>query len=204
MARKIPKIDRVFPGVGRIARASGATTTKGFNARNNMLTRLYDMGRLDILRAIKDCDVTITEAYAADRENRLNSLVGLERALSTNLWTAVDGWVPVSAEAQPTRRRYKVSFGQLKRRWPLEGDKDQATVNSLADIDWSKLKRSWPASGSDWNHLRRAVSKFLTDKLGDVHHPFRRAVMNNKNFPKGKEVERGARHKPRIVLEDRR
>jgi len=38
---------------------------------------------------------------------------------------------------------------------------------------------------SDWNHLRRAVSRFLTLHLGDVYHPVRRVVV--KAIPKRRE-----------------
>ena len=88
------KLDRAFPGVGRIGKASGATTKAGFKARNNMLTRLYDKGRLDILRAIKDGDVTITESLRGRqrkpagqprgaREGPVSQLVDCGRRLGT-------------------------------------------------------------------------------------------------------------------------
>jgi integrase len=53
------------------------------------------------------------------------------------------------------------------------------------------LSQRWTGpgcSGSDWNQMRRAVSRFLTIHLGDVYHPARRAVM--KAIPKRREVER--------------
>jgi len=55
-------------------------------------------------------------------------------------------------------------------------------------LDWKALHATWPGGPSDWNHLRRAVSHFLTMQLGDVHHAFRRAVV--KAIPRAKEVER--------------
>jgi len=78
-----------------------------------------------------------------------------------------------------------VSFDALRARGGLP---DSATLETLGTVDWKALKAQWPNSGSDWNHLRRAVSHFLADQLGDVHHPWRRAVI--KVFPKGVEVER--------------
>ena len=71
------RLDRVFPGVGRIAVASGATTREEFKKRNALLTRLYDQGRLDLLRAIAAHTYTVTEVYAADREGRLDGLSGV-------------------------------------------------------------------------------------------------------------------------------
>ena len=47
------KLDRLFQGVGRINLASGATTAAEFHKRDALLTRLYDQGRLDLLKAIR-------------------------------------------------------------------------------------------------------------------------------------------------------
>ena len=66
------RLDRRFLGVGRIAVASGATTKAGLKARQSLLTRLFDKGRLDILRAIKAGEVSITEVLAADRHENFD------------------------------------------------------------------------------------------------------------------------------------
>ncbi|UCG88819.1 MAG: tyrosine-type recombinase/integrase [Gemmatimonadota bacterium] len=179
------RIDRMFPGVGRIAIASGATTKAGFKARNGLLTRLYDKGRLDILRAIKAGETTLTEVLEADRSDDLDSLTGDRRVLSQNLWDAVEAWLPKSAASRETRRRYEVSFAKLRER---SGLKATATVADLEKLDWKRIEKEWPGSNADYNHAWRAVSKFLSDTMGDVHHPFRRRVM--KEVPKRKEVER--------------
>src|SRR2546425_10677913 len=87
------RLDRVFPGVGRIAVASGATTGEGFQKRNALLTRLYDHGRLDLLRAIKAGTYTTTEVYAAERDDpTLASLTGERAILSRPLWATVESW----------------------------------------------------------------------------------------------------------------
>lgn len=122
------RLDRVFPGVGRIAVASGATTKEEYKKRNAMLTRLYDQGRLDLLRAIHSGKYTVTEVYAADRESRLSQLTRDRAILVRPLWGAVESWIgrPLWVEAAekrdgaeqltPTRRRYAVSFKALKGR----------------------------------------------------------------------------------------
>ncbi|HVH08453.1 MAG TPA: site-specific integrase [Gemmatimonadales bacterium] len=43
-------------------------------------------------------------------------------------------------------------------------------------MNWRALRPSWAPSAASWNHLRRAVLTFLTAHLGDVDHPFRKAV----------------------------
>jgi integrase len=52
-------------------------------------------------------------------------------------------------------------------------------------VSWNELAASWGRSPADWNHLRRAVSRFLSTLLGDKWHPFRRLVL--KDFPRAKE-----------------
>ncbi len=184
------RIDKTFPGVGRIAKASGATTIKGLSTRKAMLDRLYDRGRLDILRAIRRNELTITEVLDADRRNDLDGLIGGGRTLSRNLWETVDTWMPQPRpgkrrQSPHTIRRYKTAFTQLEARGILSST---ATIRELAQVDWVTLEAEWGKSAADWNHLRAAVGKFLTDVLGDVHHSFRREVM--KPFPKRTEVER--------------
>ncbi len=199
------RLDRVFPGVGRIAVASGATTREEFKKRNALLTRLYDHGRLDFLRAIKAGAYTVTELYAREREDpTLASLTGERAILNGPLWRAVEEWIgrPLwgeaaekwdGAEPGPTRRRYGVSFKALKARAELA---DSVTIEALGTLDWHALKARWPKSDGDWFHLRAAVSHFLAVQLGEGkpkkgrHHPWRVAVMDTDNFPFAKAAER--------------
>lgn len=199
------RLDRVFPGVGRLALASGATTAAAFQLRNDMLTRLYRDGHHDLLRAIQAGTYTVTEVYAAEREKRLDALTGDRAILNRPLWKAVETWVgrPLWGEAaekwdgaEPghTRRRYGVSFKALKARAGLP---EAATIEALGAVDWRALKARWPKSDGDWFHLRAAVSHFLADQLGDVQHVFRRALFDKKFkgpganfFPFAKAAER--------------
>jgi hypothetical protein len=47
-----------------------------------------------------------------------------------------------------------------------------------------------PAPPADWNHCRRAVSRFLSVQLGDHFHSLRRAIL--KGMPIRAEAERVA------------
>ena len=175
------RLDWVFSGVGRIVRARGATTKGEFQKRNDLLTRLYEKGRLDLLTAVRDGAYSVTEVYAADREDNLARLTGSAAILQRPLWETVTAWV--GTKPGPTRKRYGVSFAKLKTH--LRAD---ATIADLGAIEWPALLSSWGGSGSDWNHLRRAVSHFLAVQLGDVHHPWRRQVVTA--IPKRREEER--------------
>jgi integrase len=140
---------------------------------------LYEEGQLDVLKKIKAREITIREVYDARRKRRP---IAASASLRKNLWDAVEAWVERSG---PTAGRYAVSFNQLSRSGVLPSS---AQVSALAGIDWSALRDNWQGGPSDWNHLRRAVSRFCSVLLGDVHHPFRREIM--KVIPLQHEVER--------------
>jgi integrase len=78
--------------------------------------------------------------------------------------------------------RYQTSFKALRRADVLG---ESAKVRDLKRVDWAELRELWMNSAADWNHLRRAVSRFLSMILKDKYHPFRRSVMNE--FPKAEE-----------------
>ena len=79
-------IDRRFPGVGRIKRASGTEDGKMFNALNQMLDTLWRMGRADLLLAIQAGHLHPMIVWSRFRNGNLdmlpdeNSLVGLKDA----------------------------------------------------------------------------------------------------------------------------
>jgi integrase len=168
------RLDRRFPGVGRIAVASGATTRDGFRKRNALLTRLWDKARLDVLRAIKAGTITITEVMDADRRDDLDGLFRGIDPLELPLWETAETWY--TGSAKPQRRRAQTAFQAMKAATILP---ETATVGDLAAVDWDARSQEWDGSPSNWNHWRKAISKFLTDTLGDKWHPFRRRLMDH-------------------------
>ncbi len=161
--------------------ASGTHNRTRFAAYNVMLTELHEDGRLDLLRGILDGRVTLQQVYEARRTRQLPYFTS-ELVLLDNLWDRVDGWLPSSAQAPSSRKRYAVSFRSLQRSGVLG---PTATVADLNRVDWTELRDKWPASAADWNLLRAAVSRFLTMLLRDKYHPFRRDTMYA--FPRAKE-----------------
>lgn len=167
------RIDRVFPGVGRINLSSGTRKVRLYGKIDSMLTDLYEEGYLDILRAIKNQRLTLREVYQAKRAGRLSYCMA-DVLLARPLRQAVEEWLPTSARAESSRRRYEVSWAAIFERASLgEG----AAVLELREVSWKRLSADWPNSSADWNRARSAVSRFLTMYLGDKHHPFRREIM---------------------------
>ncbi|HEY7236544.1 MAG TPA: hypothetical protein VH539_20455 [Gemmatimonadaceae bacterium] len=67
-------IDRIFKGVGRIKRRSGTTAPAMLRKINRALTELYEEGRLDVLRALRDGKLTPMQVYDANRRRALGEL----------------------------------------------------------------------------------------------------------------------------------
>lgn len=173
MRQRSFRVDRWFGDIGRINLVSGATTRAEHRKRDAMLTELYDTGRLELLRAIKRCDLTINEVFSAQRAGRLG-FVANDVKLKRNLWDALDTWEPTSALAAASRVRNATSIRALRRSNVLGPG---ATIGDLGAVDWAALRARWPTGPTGWNHVRRTVSRFLTMTLQDKWHPFRRAVM---------------------------
>jgi integrase len=56
-----------------------------------------------------------------------------------------------------------------------------ATMEDLGEVttgEWHALSRCWGASGSDWNHLRRALSACLSCYIGTDRHLFRQLIVD--------------------------
>lgn len=175
-------------GVGVIQRASRTDSLKEFRRRDAVLTKLAEASQVEILRAFNEGRLSIEQLVDADRQNKLNSPhLASELALRENLWDAINRVLPKMGRSDGTRARYATSFAKFRRLFPLSTS-DSATVRDLSRIAWNDLEANWGGSAADWNHLRRALSAFLTQFLDDKYHPHRREVL--KRFPRRSEVER--------------
>jgi len=180
------RIDRRYAApVGRLALASGATTKAAYRNVLACLDRLAERGRLDVLAALKAKRVTVAQVLDADRTATLDALLAPADPADALFWPAVDGWLGLPAARGPGLARWGLSLAKLRRLGVLD---DATRVRALPDVDWRALARTWPGSPSDYMHLRRGLSRFLTVQLGDVFHPLRRAVM--RGMPVKAERER--------------
>lgn len=84
---RVFRFDRVFRGVGRIQRSSGASSLKEFQRRDQLLTELFKNGQLEALRAFQRGELIIEQLVQAKRGGHMSS-DGLLRdtVLDRNLW----------------------------------------------------------------------------------------------------------------------
>lgn len=177
------RIDLRFPGVGRIALASGAKTLAELEKRRAMLRELYDKGQWEVLTDLQAGRFSLARLYVAHQQKKVGDL-SVEIVLQQSLATAVDAWLPTSARAKATRTRYGVSWRSLSRAGVLT---PTAAVRALEHLDWRALQKTWAGGPYDWRHLRGFVSAFLSSILKDQFHPFRRRVLEA--FPAGPTPE---------------
>lgn len=179
------RFDRRFRGIGRVQASSGTRSLREFRRRDALLTKLYEQGRYDLLRALKAGTLTAGELINADRLESLAGLSGdpmLQRPYLAAARRAFDRDREITDD---TRTQYKGRLAALERAGALTAS---SRVSDLARLDWRDLEAAWGRSPAHWNQTRRAISRSLTLLLGDEAHPFRRDVV--KAIPQRVELPR--------------
>lgn len=188
------RIDRRFKHIGRIRRSLGTSSVREYNQRVALIEKLWKDEKYELLRAFqkgaKRGGIEIEQLIEADRAGSLGSTLS-SLILQANLWTAFEQTVTTLGSVDATRERYARSFRALQRK-AKDYLGNKATVADLSTVPWLDLKRAWGAGPTDWMHMRRAVSRFLTVYLDDLYHPFRREVMKRlttaKEYPRKPDV----------------
>lgn len=178
------EVNRNIPGLPGLFRLpTGAKSAAEHALRLALVEKLVRAGQLDTLLALQEKALSWNDLLEADREGALHH--ALDRLqLRRPLWAAVESRWPEPGTS--TTRRYRVSFRKLAT-MGLRELGPRARVSDLARVDWAALCRRWPGSPSDWNHVRRAVSRLFTELLYKGHPVWARL---RSQFPILAEVER--------------
>lgn len=171
-----------------IRRSAETADRKKFDRIVDILRKLAADDRVDVLTAFAlprahPGRISIAELVESDRRGKpASSLQAMK--LRAPLWDRV-----VGARVEPgavsrafgrmpvghTRNRYIQSFTMLERkaaRWlPVD-----ATVGDLMVLPWETLAAEWGGSGTDWMHLKRALSRFITLHMADKWDEFARKL----------------------------
>lgn len=160
-------LDRVFDGVGRIKKATGTTSRRVYDRISDMCTALHsgEAPRLDILRALRDGEVTLLQVYDAYRRNALHTLpLGLTGQL---LSTALDDWfetiqIPIDYSMEHVRS-LKTSRGYFTKARPKARVIDlPELLEELRDTLGAEYPRSF-------NLARAGAMAFVRAKLKRNH-----------------------------------
>lgn len=158
-------IDRRFRGVGRIKRASGTKVPAVKRKLDRMLTALFDEGRLDILRLIRDGALTLLEVHDAYQRKALELLpTGATVApLVKTMQAWVDGLVVPTEASDDHVRAIGSTINYLK------AEREGATIADAPTL-LEKLRESL---GKDhprsFNLARSHVMAFIRAKLKRSH-----------------------------------
>lgn len=149
-------IDRVFRGVGRIKRSSGTSHARTFRRINEMLTTLFERGRLDLLIAIRDGLLTPLQVYHAFNASKLDLLPAADDL--ANLHETMLAW----AEGYTCSDRHRESLKQSVRYLAPQGS--TYPVGSLvARLEALKTRMKAKDQGRTFNLARSAAQSFARD-----------------------------------------
>lgn len=159
------KLDRKFRGIGgdnRIAMVSGTKNKRTHDRINEMLTALFEGGRLDLLRAIKNKTLTPLQVYDAFRVGDLNRLPSPDMMLP--LEETFQKWI----DQHHGTREHKASLRQAKTR--LVGIKSNATIGELpAMLETLRAQLKKKDHAQTFNKVRTHVLTFVKDTLKRSH-----------------------------------
>lgn len=179
MKARFPRIRRDLARLGLkpLAITSKAKTERIYAAHVALIDSLIADSQIGVLDALKQGRLTLEQLVDAKRHNELQgSGILTNIAIREPLWTSIDAALPKMGKARETKKRYAQTARSLKRR-ASKYLRHNAKVGDLIAVDWQSLYGEWDRSGSDWMHVRRFISAFLSKHLGDVYHPFRRQVV---------------------------
>ena len=154
-------LDRRFPSVGRIKRASGTTDRKLFNSLNQMLDTLWNMGRVDLLRAIQEGKLHVMDVWASYRLGRTNELPDADSLQPLEkVWMA---WVETLDHSKRYERDCRAAIRTL-------APKPSDTITRLpALVVGYRFKAHAQGHATSFRRTKNIAQAFVRDTLGRSH-----------------------------------
>lgn len=166
------RIDRTFKGVGRIAKATGTTNPVVRRKMSRMLTALYEDGKLDVLRALRDGDLAFMQVFAAYQAHTVDALP--TAATIKPLGPTMQAWIDGLRVPDDVSQDHKESLETSKRYF--EGERKAATVNDLPTVLEALRDSLGVRHPRSFNLARAAALAFVRDKF-KRSHPLYSAVL---------------------------
>lgn len=173
-------------GMGRVYINAHTLSERTFRRRESIVDALIAEAQIDVLRALVSGRLSIELLEAHAREHGLGGAgLAARVTMSEPLWPALQAIVPSMGRTEVSRLRYQTTLNKMQRQIPGGA---KLLVRDLTVLDWNAIHNNWPGSASDWMHVRRLVSRFLTLRLGSKLHPVRGEVLAR--IPSAVEAER--------------
>lgn len=178
-------IDRSFPGIGRVRKASGTSDAATHKAILAMFTMLVKKGRLDLVRAWADGLIHAMDLYDRYRTEKLDQLPSAETI--RHLWSVADEWLAKIPAKQVHRARSARHSWLALKRLPQPV---QASIGHLpALLRAYRVQCEAAGTAQMFANARNNARAFLRDTVGTTH-PLYLAVVTIKPLP----VTRSAHH----------
>ena len=155
--RGTPILDRLFGKVGRVRVASGTRSKPMVRKLNDMLSAFRDMGRADLLEAIRDHTVSPLYAFSRYRQGRLDEIPAGD--VLPALGAAWDAWAK-RLDCSPS---YRTSLRRTRRALGLSEE------HILIDLPARLRAYRETAPPDSSNQARVHALAFLRDTLGKSH-----------------------------------
>ncbi len=150
-------INKSFPKIGRIQRSTRTTDRQTAAAITAMLDNLYKSGKHTILREIKDGTITPLAAYAAQLDDRLETLTTTAGLRSVDV---LEKWINERDSSTNTKRSYANILVQFLKKYPdakLEQVPEHLKSIRAECVKRNKRKRSF-------NVMRSMFLAYFADK----------------------------------------
>jgi len=168
------RLDRMFKGIGRVARATGTNDKATAKAIDVMLTTLYQTARWDIVREIKDGIVTPLEVYSYYIKGELDNLPSTLTLQSIS--PAFEDWVKTHTVEDKTKKDYVYC---LKALISVVGN---VKIFTLGDaLGTYRTHCIAQDTARMFNSTRTALLSYCTNALG-ADHPVRASVASTKKL----------------------
>lgn len=178
-------IDRHFPGIGRVRRASGTSDLSTHRAIGAMFTMLVKKGRLDLVRAWADGIIHAMDLYDRYRTEKLALLPSAESMRP--LWT-VDPKRPGAADAHLATIKNHHTATSVRHTWAALKALPRGESATIADIPMlvDSFRRACEQAGHPrmFTNGRNNVRAFLRATVG-TSHPLYLAVKEIQPLPLG-------------------
>jgi len=149
-----------FNKIGEIRRASGTNDQKTFRAIEKLMKELYDTGKHQILREVRDGIVSPLQVYAFWKEGRLEELP--TTSTIRPIHPTIPDWIDTHEVAETTKRNYK---SEVKRFSDLVGT--TLPLNEIPEgVKRYRIHCIERDTKRTFNYLRTAMLAFLRANFG--------------------------------------
>jgi hypothetical protein len=158
-------IDRKFPGIGRVRKASGTSDASTHKAILAMFTMLVKKGRLDLVRAWADGLIHAMDLYDRYRTEKLDQLPSAETMRP--LWSVADEWLTTIPAKQLHRARSVRHSWLALKRLPQPAQASIAHLPALLTTYRAQCEAKETAQM--FVNARNNARAFLRDTVGTMH-----------------------------------